>query len=441
MKPTRVRYLVLGLISLGTVINYLDRSVLGIAAPFFGRELGIGTGAMGLVFSAFSWSYAAAQIPGGMLLDRFGSRAVYGCAVALWSLITMLQGAASGLVSLLGLRLGLGAAEAPSYPTNSRVVRTWFPQRERARANSAYAVGQYFGLAFLSPVLFWIARELGWRALFMIAGALGIAFAALWAAYYRDPRCNPRINQAELDYIEAGYIEAGYVEAGAAPGHAVAPAPFSWQAAARLLSKRQILGASIGQFASNSTLVFFLTWFPTYLTTERHLQIQTAGFFTVLPYAAASAGVLLGGWLSDRLVARMRSPSLGRKLPIIAGLLMAVSMMAANAVHSNAAVLAIMSFAFFGQGMCNLGWTVITDVAPQRYLGLTAGVFNLCANLAGIVTPLVIGAIVAATGTFYGALVYVSLVALAGVAAYAFVLGEVCPVELDMPGLQAETAA
>jgi len=421
MKPTRMRYLALGLISVGTAINYLDRSVLGIAAPLFSSDLGVGAGALGVVFSAFSWTYAAAQIPGGMLLDRFGSRVVYGCAVALWSMFTLLQGTVSGLAALLGLRLGLGAAEAPSYPTNSRVVRTWFPQSERARANGVYAVGQYFGLAFLSPLLFWIAGRFGWRALFILAGLIGLVFAALWSVYYRDPDRSTRINRAELDYIESG----------GGSGNAVTTAPFSWRLVGRLISTRQILGASVGQFASNSTLVFFLTWFPTYLATERHLQLRTAGLFAALPYIAASVGVLLGGWSSDWLVQKSGSPTLGRKLPVVVGLLMATSLVAANMVHSNAAMLTIMSFAFFGQGMCNLGWTVITDVAPRPYVGLTAGIFNLCANLAGIVTPLVIGQIVAGTGSFYAALAYISSVALVGVFAYVFVLGEVKPVDLD----------
>lgn len=420
MKRSRARFLILALISAGTVINYLDRSVLGIAAPLLAKDLGLTAAVMGLVFSAFSWTYAAAQIPGGVLLDRFGSRIVYCIAVASWSFVTLLQGAVSGLTTLLSLRLSLGVAEAPSYPTNSRVVRTWFPQSERARANGVYCVGQYFGLAFLSPVLFWIAREWGWRMLFVASGLLGLLFACVWWLGYREPH-QSHANQAELQYIEAG----------GGLGHAVTTAPFSWHAFGQIIARRQVIGASIGQFASNSTLVFFLTWFPTYLATERHLQMQTVGFVAVLPYVAASAGVLLGGWLSDWLTRATGSATLGRKLPVIIGLLMATTIVGANFVHTNAAVVAIMSFVFFGQGMCNLGWTVITDVAPQKFVGLTAGIFNLCANLAGVVTPLVIGFIVGGTGSFYGALTFVSALALLGVFAYVFVLGDVRRLEIE----------
>lgn len=423
MIRSRARILILALISAGTVINYLDRSVLGIAAPLLARDLGLSAAVMGVVFSAFSWTYAAAQIPGGMLLDRFGSRLVYCIAVAGWSLVTLLQGTVHGLATLLSLRLGLGIAEAPSYPTNSRVVRTWFPQSERARANGVYCVGQYFGLAFLSPLLFWIARSWGWRMLFVASGVLGLLFAVLWWSSYREPHQSRRVNQAELDYIERG----------GGLGHTVATAGFTWRAFGQIIGRRQVIGASIGQFASNSTLVFFLTWFPTYLATERHLQMQKVGFLAIAPYVAASAGVLLGGWLSDWLMRVSGSATLARKLPVIIGLLMATTIVAANFVHTNAAVVAIMSFVFFGQGMCNLGWTVITDVAPQRFVGLTAGIFNLCANLAGVVTPLVIGFIVGGTGSFYGALIFVSAMALLGVFAYLFVLGEVRRLEIGVP--------
>lgn len=419
----RRRVLILALISVGTIINYLDRAVLGIAAPLLTSDLGLGAAALGVVFSAFSWTYAAAQIPGGVLLDRYGTRIVYFLSVGFWSLFTMLQGAVGGLSSLLGCRLGLGLAEAPCYPANSRVFGTWFPQSERARANGACSVGQYFGLALLSPVLYWIASTWGWRALFFLAGALGLAFAAVWLNLYREPDQSPGVTRAEIEYIEAG----------GGLGRGVEKAPFSWYTLRRLITQRQFLGAALGQFASNTTLVFLLTWFPVYLTTARHMHLRSIGLLAVLPYMSASAGVLLGGCLSDWLIKKTGSATIARKLPIVTGLMMATTIFAANYVDSNKAVVGIMSFVFFGQGMCNLGWTLITEVAPRQYMGLTGGLFNLCANLAGIVTPLVIGLIVGGTGSYFGALMFIGGVALVGVLAYVFVLGDVRRIELPGP--------
>jgi ACS family D-galactonate transporter-like MFS transporter len=206
---------------------------------------------------------------------------------------------------------------------------------------------------------------------------------------------------------------------------------FSWQNVGKLLSYRQIWGAALGQFAGNTTLVFFLTWFPTYLAVERHMGWVKSGFFAVLPFLAAAIGVLVGGWVSDRLLTKTGSANIARKLPIIAGLLLASCIILANYVASDTAVIAILSIAFFGQGMVGLGWTLISDIAPKPLMGLTGGLFNFAANLAGIVTPLVIGFIVAATGSFVGALAFVGVVALLGALSYIVLLGDVRRIELS----------
>jgi len=416
-KATHTRFSILALVTLGTLINYLDRTVISVAAPLMSQELGLTAVAMGVVFSAFSWTYAAAQIPGGILLDRIGVRITYFLSVSVWSAFTLLQGFTTNLWSLIACRMGLGVAEAPAFPSNSRILGTWFPQAERATATGVYSVGQYFGLAFLSPVLFWIAATFGWRALLIIVGTAGIAFGVIWYILYRDPH-ESRANQTELDHIAAG---GGLGQN--------AHVHFKWSHISFLLKQRQILGASIGQFASNSTLVFFLTWFPTYLATERQMGWIRVGFFTVLPFIAACVGVVSGGVFSDLLLRRTGSANIARKLPIIAGLLLASTIIVANFVTQDAWVIAVMSAAFFGQGMCNLGWTLLTDVAPKQLMGLSGGVFNLCANLAGIVTPLVVGFVVGATGSFVWALAYIGTLALLGVVSYVVVVGDVRRVE------------
>jgi ACS family D-galactonate transporter-like MFS transporter len=350
-----------------------------------------------------------------------GARLTYFFSVTVWSLFTLLQGFTTGLTSLLVFRMGLGVAEAPCFPTNSRILSTWFPQQERARATSVYSVGQYFGLAFLSPVLFAIAGGLGWRALFMIVGAVGIGFGLIWFLAYREPGESRRANTAELAHIEAG----------GGLGLSAERTKFQWKHVRFLLSQRQIVGASIGQFAGNSTMVFFLTWFPTYLATERHMAWLKVGFYAVLPFLAASIGVLVGGQISDRLLRRTGSATLARKLPIIAGLLLASTIVAANFLDDNRLVIAVLSVAFFGQGMVNLGWTLITDVAPKALMGLTGGLFNLCANLAGIITPLAVGLIVAKTGSFFYALALIAVIALIGAFSYIFIVGEVRRVEFS----------
>jgi ACS family D-galactonate transporter-like MFS transporter len=423
MRSTRARLGVLALITLATMLNYVDRSAMGVAQPALAKELRIGPEVMGLIFSAFSWTYALAQIPGGLVLDRLGSRVTYALSLGSWSLATMAHGFMSSIAGLFSARLALGLAEAPCFPANSRILSTWFPQSERARANSVYAVGQYVGLGFMIPLLTYIVAARGWRALFFLFGAIGILFAVAWYALYREPHESRRANRAELDHIAAG---GGL--AGEAPRFVL-----SWPTIAALLRTRQILGASVGQFCGNSTLVFFLTWFPSYLATERGMDWIRSGFAASLPYIAASVGVLFGGVLSDGIIRRTGSATLGRKLPIVAGLLLTSTMVIANFTPSNGLVIAVMSVAFFGQGMANLGWTLIADVAPKHLMGLTGGVFNFCANLAGIITPLIVGFVLGATGSFYGAVAYIAALGLVGAVAYIFVVGEIKRVEIVVP--------
>ncbi|EOZ6581483.1 MFS transporter [Klebsiella michiganensis] len=421
-RPSRRRIGILALLAVGTMINYLDRTVLGIAAPQLTAELGIDAAMMGIVFSAFAWTYALAQIPGGIFLDRFGNKVTYFLALTLWSLFTMFHGLAVGLKTLLLCRFGLGVSEAPCFPVNSRVVSARFPQQERAKATAVYTVGEYLGLACFAPLLFWIMGSFGWRALFISVGAAGVMFALVWWRCYREPHEDKHLNQLEREHI----VNGGGMSTGAEQHTA-----FSWPLIRQLLAKRQILGASIGQFAGNTVLVFFLTWFPTYLATERHMPWIKVGFFAIMPFLAAAGGVMFGGWVSDKLLKATGSANLGRKLPIIAGLLMASTIISANWLTSDLAVILVMSFAFFGQGMVGLGWTLISDIAPKGLGGLTGGLFNFCANLAGILTPLIIGFIVAASGNFFYALIYIGGAALLGVAAYVFILGDVKRIELS----------
>lgn len=422
VRRTGERFGILALLAGGTMINYLDRSVAGIAAPSMSHDLGLTPALMGVIFSAFSWTYTAAQIPGGVLLDRIGTRWTYFFALTLWSLFTGLQGLAVGFVSLLIMRLLIGVAEAPCFPTNSRVVAMWFPQSERARATGVYTFAEYVGLAFLSPLLFWLEHRYGWRALFGIVGVAGIIFGGVWIARFREPHQARRANQAELDYIRAG---GGVVDG--SKQHT----QFQWSHIGALLKKRSMLGICLGQFACNSTNVFFLTWFPTYLVTERHMPWLKVGLIAVLPFIAASVGTLCGGWISDAMLRRGISLNWSRKLPVITGLLAAASIVMANYVESTTAVVAILCVAYFSQGMSALAWMIVSDIAPKGLLGLSGGIFNLFANAAGIVTPLVIGLIVNATGSFVYALAFISAVTLVGALCYIFVVGDIRRIELS----------
>ena len=400
-----------------TLFNYLDRTALSVALPFMNKELALPASQVLWLSTAFGISYALAQIPGGIFLDRFGTRRTYCFALICWSLVTMAFGMVDGIIALFACRLMLGVFEAPCFPANAKILATWMPQNERARANGVYAIGQYAGLGLLTVPLLWMLETFGWRALFFIVGSAGILYAAIWWRVYRDPQDCSIVDRDELDHIEAG--------GGLAPkGDRIA---FEWKNIAYLLRQRQVIGASLGQFAGNSGLAFFATWFPTYLRDARHMAWLDAGFLTTFTSAAALMGVLTGGVLSDLLLKATGSANFARKMPVVGGLFLMSTILASMYVpiNDNVTVMAILSIAFFGQGFTNLGWTVITDIAPKKLIGLTGGIFNFITGIAGIITPLLVSWTYTSTHSFYVPLAYISVVALLGVVSYVFILGDV----------------
>nr|WP_315525853.1 MFS transporter [uncultured Achromobacter sp.] len=422
-RPTRSRYLIMVMLFITVVINYLDRSNLSIAAPALKDEFGLDTVHEGLILSAFGWTYAAMQIPGGWLVDRVSPRVLYAAALILWSAATFFMGFAGSFVILFVLRLAVGALEAPAYPINNRVVTTWFPEKERATAIGFYTSGQFVGLAFLTPVLAWLQHHYGWHMVFVSTGLLGIVWGVLWYLIYREPRQFKGANAAELELIQKG---GGVIDLDR--NARAKKAPFDWNDLALVMTKRKLWGVYLGQFCLTSTLWFFLTWFPTYLVKYRGMDFIKSGFLASVPFLAAFVGVLCSGVLSDFLIRRGATVGLARKLPIILGLLISTSMIGANFTDSTPWVIFFLAVAFFGNGLASITWSLVSTLAPVRLLGLTGGVFNFVGNLSSICTPIVIGFLVS-KDSFAPAIVYVSSLALLGALSYILLVGKVERIE------------
>ncbi|WP_438481301.1 MFS transporter [Oleiharenicola lentus] len=429
---TNVRYWILAILFVLTTVNYADRATLSIVGTDLSKQLGLDSVGMGYAFSAFAWAYVLGQIPGGWLLDHFGSRRVYGWSIGLWSFFTGLQGFVGGLdvrfaaMVLFGLRFLLGAAESPSFPANARIVATWFPTAERGTASAVFNSAQYFATVLFAPIMGWITHAFGWPYVFWFMGAIGLVFAAAWPRIMHSPREHPKANTAEVDYIARG---GGLVDLDTR-GKATNAAPARWSVLGELLRNRMLLGIYLGQYCINTLTWFFLTWFPIYLVKERGMSILKVGFVAALPALCGFLGGILGGWFSDRLLKRGYSLTVARKVPIVAGLLLSVCMVGCNYVTAEWAVIALMSLAFFGKGVGALGWAVISDTSPKTVTGLCGGLFNTFGNTAGIVTPIAIGYILNATGSFNLALVYVSAHAALAVGCYLGLVGEIKRVEL-----------
>src|SRR4051794_31702758 len=262
---SKARVLIAVMLFITVVINYVDRANLSIAMPAISGEMDLTKAQQGLLLSAFGWTYAALQLPGGWLVARIPPRALYPACLVLWSVATVLMGVVGGFVALIVLRLMVGTFEAPAYPINNRVATAWFPERERATTIGFYTSGQFIGLALLTPVLSWLQAVTSWHWVFIATGAIGISWGAVWYLLYREPG-ESRANDAEIALITDG---GGLVDL---DDRRTSRAAVTRDDVATVLGRRKLWGLYLGQFCLTSTLWFFLTWFPTYLVEYRDMD-------------------------------------------------------------------------------------------------------------------------------------------------------------------------
>lgn len=315
IRPSRARYGVLALALTITAISYLDRVCISMTAPFVQRDLHLSDLQMGLVFSVFTFAYAAFEIPGGWLADRFGPRLMMTRVVLWWSLLTAATGLVTGFISILVVRLLFGAGEAGMFPGLSRAFSRWFPPSWRGNA---------FGLIIMSALLGgaatqWLTAELltrwHWHTIFFVYALAGIVWAAVWFWWFRnEPKYHRSVNEVELKIIspESGIPTDPVSDKPEQAGHERTP----WKQLFRNRSMILLCGMYFGVIYG---WYFFLTWMPKYLLSARGFDLKTVGWLAMLPLASMAAGVALAGWTSDRLILRL-GRRWGRRVPGLVGL-------------------------------------------------------------------------------------------------------------------------
>ncbi|QUH03678.1 MFS transporter [Saccharopolyspora erythraea] len=406
----KLRYAMLGVLFAGIAINYVDRATISVAMPFMSEEMGISDAVGGVILSAFFWTYAAGQMPGGFLADKLGPRKMLLVASLCWGLSTMAMGLAWGVVSLVVLRLVLGVGESPAFPASAQVVSRWFPRSERSFAAATFNNGNPVGATLSVPLVALTIATLGWRWAFVLAGALGVVWALVWWKVYREPREHPKITAAELAHIEEGQEEP-----------TAAGAPVRW---AQLFRFRAVWAMMIGFFCVNFVAYFFITWFPTYLVKTYGLSLLKFGFYGMVPGIASMLGGWCGGLFSDYLVRRGTSLTVARKIPLVGGLLGTSVIALAVFSPSVEMALAALSASYFCSTFAAASvWALPADFAPTPgQVGSLAGIQNTAANIAGIISPILIGVLTGMTSSFVLPLLIAGGVALTGAAVYAFVL-------------------
>ena len=412
----KMRWLMIWLCFLANAIAYIDRTNIAVATPAIRAEMGIDATAMGLVLSAFFWTYAFMQLPAGWFIDRIGVRLALALAVGWWSVFTAATAIARSVPQFIGLRLMLGAGEAFSNPSFAKTASNWFPRRERGLACAIFNSGSTAGSALSLPLVTWLMLLVGWRGAFAVTGLIGIVWAIAWWFIYRDPERWRAVAPAQIDRLLA---------------QREIPPPaaekISWLS---LFRYRSVWGLMLGLFCLNFAIYFFITWFPSYLMQARGFSLAGLGTLGSLPALMGVVGNWVGGFTSDRLLRAGWSPTRARKACLVGAMLMSSSIALAAFVESNWACLALFTLAYFSLSFAGANcWTVVSEIAPTpRHVASIGGIQNCAGNIAGITLTTFTGIVLTLTsGSFLIPLAVAGAMCVLGALSYLFLLGDVEP--------------
>jgi MFS family permease len=408
LKVTNARrWSIVGLLFTASLINYFDRATISFALPLISTELHLGPEAKGVLLSAFFWSYALLQIPMGILADRVNLRWLYAVAFTLWSVSQGLMGFATGLGTLIAFRVLLGIGEAIYLPGGSKIVSLLFRPSERGLPCGLFDAGTRTGLVIEGVLVPWMLVHYGWRRTFAVVGFAALVWLVPW--FLTTPK---RLR-------------------GEAPDPSVVRPGFSRTFTA-LITNRNLLGICLGFFCFDYYWFFLVSWLPDYLVTVRGLTMMKAGIYAALPYFVFGASEPIGGWLADRLIRAGYSETRARKgivtFAFLTGLLL---IPAARVSTPNGAVALIIAGCLVGLATGNL-LVILQSCAPPAEIGLWTGVYNFVGNIAGILSPLITGFLIAKTGSYTPPFVLAAVLVAVGPLAFWLIVGDLKAVHREV---------
>ncbi len=409
IAANRLRWSIVGLLSLASVINYLDRATLSVSLPLIARDFNLGPAEQGVLLSAFFWSYALMQVPIGWAADRLSMRWLYVVTFTLWSLAQGLAGAAKSFIVLLGTRILLGIGESIYLPGGTKIVTLFFPREKRGLPSGLFDFGTRIGMSLGGILVPTLLVFLGWRITFEIIGFAALLWLIPWLATY------PAHLPAQIS---------------APPERAPRPdeaAKRSFRRAANItgvIFNRNLLGICLGFFCFDYYWYLFVTWLPDYLVTVRHFTVLRAGLYSAAPFLVFGVCEPIGGWIADRLIVLGWNETRVRKgmvtLAFFTGLLLIPAEYVASAKE---AVWLIIGASLVGLSSGNL-IVILQSCAPPEQVGLWTGFENFFGNVAGILAPLATGLLIARTGSYSPGFDLAALVLVAGLASYWFLVGD-----------------
>lgn len=390
-KLNNLRWWIAGLVFLSTVINYVDRQTLSVLAPRLTKELGLTDIQYGWISQAFLIPYTTMYIVAGILLDRYGTKLVFGVAALWWSLAAMLHATVSTAFGFGAFRFLLGTAESANFVAAQKVAAEWFPPKDRGTLNGLVQAGTVTGAVLTPPLVVWLAAGYGWRAAFLITGSLGLVWVIAWKWFYHLPEDHPRITTSELALITDGAGDEetgrqGAEEKEIASSLAVTPSP-RWFEFFRF---PQIWGLILARVISDPVWWFYLFWLPKYLTESRGLTNQQMAWVLWIPYLLSDAGSILGGWYSGRLIMRDGRVLEARKTVMLwSALLMPVGILLVWRPPLPLTILLI-SLSLFAHSSWKTNLVTMTvDLFPRHVIGTVHGIVAMGGGIGGaLITPL-----------------------------------------------------
>ena len=412
----RRRWGIAFLLGFGVLVNYFDRVNLSVSQAALQSAFGISTVTFGYLLSAYSWTYAAFQLPSGIILDRFGVKLVGRFGTLLWSVASFAAAISTGLAGFFGARLLLGVGEAPTFPANAKAIGYWFPAQERSLATAIFDSAAKLASALGVPAMGLVLLYFGWRWSFAATGLISLLYFILFYCFYRNPSEDQSLSVAERDFILQG---------GAQPedrGRAAKGAPLKY-----LLRQRKVWGLVLGFASYNYTFYLLLTWLPSYLSSAHHIDLLHSVLYTSVPWLFATfTDIVMGGWLVDKLIQHGRDPSFVRQAILVGGTTLGLGMLGAAYAHSIVMDLLWISLAIGGLSAASpVGWSIPSLIAPRESVGTLGGILNFGNQLSAIAAPIATGYVVQATHSFFLAFGAAAAFLLVGVVAYIFLLGRI----------------
>ncbi|MBS1799675.1 MAG: MFS transporter [Acidobacteria bacterium] len=417
----RRRWRIAWLLGIGVLVNYFDRVNLSVSHAALVTAFGISDITFGILSAAYNWTYALCQLPVGVLLDRFGVRKVGRVSAFMWSVASLLAAASPNLGSLFGARLLLGVGEAPTFPANAKATGYWFPPEERGMATAIFDAAAKFASALGVPLLGVILIKAGWRWSFFLTGLVSLLYFFAFYKLYRDPGDDPELSGIEKRHI-AGPVSSEWTPLETEPEQRVG--------LGYLLTRRKVIGLSLGFGSYNYVFYLLLTWLPSYLSSELGIDLLHSFLYTGVPWLFATFTDVLGGWSADHLIKRGYDASNVRKAYLIGGLACGLGIIGTAYSHTAMQALLWISISLGGlSAAAPVGWSVPSIIAPRGSVGSVGGIINFSNQLSGIFAPVVTGYIVAITHSYTWAFWVAAIYLLIGIAGYIFLLGRIEPIE------------